>query len=811
MRKKLAAFLVSCMVIAFGAAGLMTAKAQTPAQEMSVRDVNFTNYAGWAGECIAVDLGVPLGADWTDLTQSHGSYVALEDENGTAYTITLLDVQNTYLLINRNGNYTPALGDVLTLKEGLTINGYELTKDTVYVYETANQPWVYRSDAPITVVPLTVAQVQDEEYDNVHYSFDWDKVNYGTNVIIRFDTSNWDGDLGTFADISSYNEPFVVLTDGFGNVLELNDVTYLNNGHLLIRTKTAAEKLYAGGTIELKAGFSVKVGQVAATLENDLKYICKGEIPHQMPTFSADMIPTSVTILNEEDDMELGVSETLEILWATPAGTYGEPIFTLSDPTKATVDANGVVTGVAVGDTVLTVTVAGYSDTFNITVVPERVVVGVEIVNPYTLYVLKGETAVFPELYAKPKFDSGKYGKAFLLVDGDNATFPTVDTGEVGEQTVSIEILYKEASYGVDYLTKVYEPIDFSVYQIASMYWFNYALFIQYPNCSRNVGNITNVDGLTDVLNRITYERADGTVVEPRGYYVLSHNIVIFYFENLNDDNYKDYYLPGDTITLEAGLAGWLWTGEVEKVGDNDNALKEGTGMFIKESVLRQTIQYRYNGNVWNYYREYTDFIAVEEEQSVGIGRTARADFSRVPSDATSGTITYSSSDTAVATVSVNGVIQGLKAGTTTITATISGGEGGEITRSITVTVFDYITGLKFDKESLNFKVGDTFNVAASLSANYLWASGRVGDAVDLTDATVSGLDLTEASSGMIVISVVKDGETISGRIQATVSEGSSCSSCGSFIHGSVPITAVAIFAVIFFTGRRLFSKTKKN
>lgn len=807
MKRKLTAFLISCMAIAFGAAGFMTARAQTPVQEMSVVDVNFTNYAGWAGECIAVNLGVPLGADWTDLTSTHGSYVSLENENGVAYSVDLIDVQNTYLLINRGKGYTPTFGDVLTLKEGLQINGYELAKDTTYVYETENQPWVYRSDTPLTVVPLTVMQTQEQ--DNVYYSFDWGKETFGTCVVVGFNKNNWDGDIATFADISSYNREYVVLTDGYGNALELNDITYVNNGNFLIRSKTAAQKLYAGGTIELKAGFSVRVGQVAATLSDDIKYICKGEMSHQMPAFNANMIPTSISILNGDEDKEVAVSETLQIRWAIPEGTYGSPVFTLSDTTKATVDETGLITGIAVGETVLTVSVAGHSATFSLNIVPEREVIGVELVNTYTYYVLKGDTAVLPTLYARAVFEGGGGSREFLLIDGENATFPTVDTSTVGQKTISIEVLYKGESYSADYLVEVYEVnVDLEVYTVAVVDWFDYCIFVQYPNSSENIANITNTAYLSDVINRITYKRADGTVVEPKFYYVLSHVIAIFYFDNLNINNYNQYYLAGDTITLEAGLVGWRWTGRLKTEGSDKDAIEEGTGMFIKESILRQTEQYRYDGNTWSFYKEYTDFIAESDSQSVGIGKTIRVAVSRVPSDATSGTITYVSSNPSVATVSATGVIQGIKEGSATITATISGGEGGEISRQITVNVFDYITGLEFEEESLNFKVGDTFD-ASSLNARYVWASGKEGEAADLSDATVSGLDLTKPGSGYIVISVEKDGATISGRIQATVSEkGSSCASCGSVIHGA-PFAGIAIFAMLLFAWRRLSKKKR--
>ena len=153
------------------------------------------------------------------------------------------------------------------------------------------------------------------------------------------------------------------------------------------------------------------------------------------------------------------------------------------------------------------------------------------------------------------------------------------------------------------------------------------------------------------------------------------------------------------------------------------------------------------------------------------------------------------SSNPEIATVSDRGVISAIADGTATITAKIDGGEAGEIVKTVVVTVKDVITGIKFEKEELTFVVNDTFDVT-TLKGKFEYASGKLGEEVDFTNATVVGLDLTVENEGVAVVSVVVDGQTVSGSIAYKVSAPAAEGSCnGAF--GAESILAFALLGAV--------------
>lgn len=70
---------------------------------------------------------------------------------------------------------------------------------------------------------------------------------------------------------------------------------------------------------------------------------------------------------------------------------------------------------------------------------------------------------------------------------------------------------------------------------------------------------------------------------------------------------------------------------------------------------------------------------------SVEVGKTIKISGSVAPADATDKSVTYKSSDEAIATVKADGTVTGIKAGKATITLTSKDG-GKSATSSITVT-----------------------------------------------------------------------------------------------------------------------------
>jgi uncharacterized protein YjdB len=93
------------------------------------------------------------------------------------------------------------------------------------------------------------------------------------------------------------------------------------------------------------------------------------------------------------------------------------------------------------------------------------------------------------------------------------------------------------------------------------------------------------------------------------------------------------------------------------------------------------------------------------------------------PDNASNKSITWSSDNPVIASVSPRGVVTGLKAGTVTITVYAPGGDHTSVTS--TITVLEGVTGIQLNKRSLSVKVDSS---DSTLKANVLPTSATVQD-----------------------------------------------------------------------------------
>ncbi|MCM1543810.1 MAG: Ig-like domain-containing protein [Ruminococcus sp.] len=118
------------------------------------------------------------------------------------------------------------------------------------------------------------------------------------------------------------------------------------------------------------------------------------------------------------------------------------------------------------------------------------------------------------------------------------------------------------------------------------------------------------------------------------------------------------------------------------------------------------------------------------------------------PTAATNKAVTWSSSDSSVATVSASGVISALKAGTATIT--VKTADGGK-TASCAVTILQHVTAVTIDKTSLTIARGETAELTAAVAPKnatnkeITWSSSNTEVAQVSAAGTVTAIAVGEA------------------------------------------------------------------
>lgn len=166
---------------------------------------------------------------------------------------------------------------------------------------------------------------------------------------------------------------------------------------------------------------------------------------------------------------------------------------------------------------------------------------------------------------------------------------------------------------------------------------------------------------------------------------------------------------------------------------------------------------------------------------SIYVGDTSTLTATISPSDATYKTVSWSSSDSTVASVSNSGVVTGVKAGTATITATSTDGNK-TATCAVTVNARP-VTGVSLNKSSLELYEGDTSTLIATVSPSNAtnkkvsWSS---------SDSTVASVN----TNGLVT--AVKKG---SATITVTTEDGGKTATCNVEVSEK-PVTTISVESV---------------
>ncbi len=609
--------------------------------------------------------------------------------------------------------------------------------------------------------------------------------------------------LGTYASAITGTQ-YIEYIDTFGQKQPIADFISVGEGNMILRIGTdlqnLIDKIRVGDKVTFRKGLRLNANEM---LKEDVTYVVAqvgSTDATALQPFVSD--PTSFELTYTGEGV-FSVGTTYAIEWTLePQGAYATPRFESKNPDIATVDDTGLVTFVKEGKASIEVVVAGKlvkTAEFNVT---EAVDVDTVEHTMYRVWVQKGSQITYPNDWKfNVVYKNGSKGPVFDLKEGENLTVDTsaLNTNEEGEYDLPAKITYDGVGYDVQVQVTVYQPMDLIVKELAIVDWYSFATFVQYPDSSMNNGNITNGTerNLQNVLDKVEYVRANGEKIELGYYFLAGGNLCLmprFSDSNITIDNYNKapYYQEGDVITLKAGLSFYRWTGELAPTASDANALKEGTGMCIVEAVCKEDMAYRFDGNIWGFFKEYTDLTVKQTEISMQFGEKKDAGAERVPSNATSGTITYAVADESVVKVNSRGSIEAIGIGTTTITVKLSGGAAGEVVKTITVTVTDGIKGIKITPEKITVKTQE--EILKKLSAVTVWASGKEGTSVDLSNAKIVGFDPNNTTDEQTVtVTVTVDGAELSGTVIVKVNGGGCKGSIGAVSGAAfVLITALA-------------------
>lgn len=708
-------------------------------------------------------------------------------------------------------NYDDSTSSNLTIDETMISGTYD--KDTLGTYSMKLTYKTFTDNFKIIVEALPETTVAGETPNNQFGTDIWTSFFYFTSTVA--DRSQYVNlDATCLADVNAF-----VSFNGTSGVL--TGVKNLGGGRYVFYSSVSSLK--AGDKIVLKSG--LKIYQYSGTANGNHEANGDGSF-YAVAQFKADKTyvydgtswqvwtadPTDFALTADAAFLSVGQALQLKTTLA-PTNTYASFTYSSSNEAIATVSAKGLVAGLAVGDVVITAKMGNVEHTIALSVIAAKEIKGVVFSDAYEYYsVLKGSvaSAFAPSLTkAKYVFADDTTSPEFAISASDYA-IASFDTATIGDKTVAVTLSKDGKQYAGTIVVKVYETYDQKIEEVAVVDWFIYSTFLEVKNTSTNVANLTDSPELANIKSHISYTRKDGTDVPVTGVYQLGTNVAVFpsflYDDKgnaqLTADNYLQYYLAGDRITITAGMPIYKWTGKLENTGSDNHHMAAGTGELIVEGTIPETISYRYNGQIWTPYVESTGITVASSAIEVKIGKTVLSGASRTPNNATSGVMSFSSSDPSIATVNAStGAITGVKEGQCVVTITLTDEDTGAIkTTTITVKVVDYLVKLSFDQK-LELVQNSTLDPTTISGAYYVYASGKKVEITDLSGATITGIDTSKLGEQTGVVTLTKDGTQYTGQITVNVvvapAQGLGVGPIVGIVAGSVAAVGLAVVAVV--------------
>lgn len=809
----MAVSLVCGMSFMTASASNEVAAQDTPAVNDEITAVDYENAAGGYGMAYMAKGFSQAGAYWASIGMEDKVVVTKAD--GTVVSGVTVECCGTQLAIMRCWDNkdpaqcatTPVEGDTIRFLAGFTYGACYLGEDVVFVYSGSG-----------FVKQLPESAISEIEAIAVYY----DSVTWG-GTHVQFELSLADADAYTL--FSAGDKDHLSYVNAYGEVKPLADCTYVNSKNFIARLGSAVSDVITdpyypmvGDIFTIKKGFLLTHGEVGERINKDFPFIYNGSafIPYVPATHDV----TEFNITNDTAKNEVYAGATLQLTYSANAGALYTPKFTSSDDTVATVSASGVITGVQAGNVTITAKVGSFEKTFAVVVHPALTVEEVRFDRSYTIMAEKGSAAAIPSNFTVVKvFSNGSESEPIALT-ADNARFKTaVDTSVIpedpmglGRMKVTIVVTIDDEEYELEEYVRVYEVADLEITEVAPVEWFLYYSFIEYPNSTFNVCNITSVADLPDFADHIEYYR-DGEKISVGLYILGKGNICVMPARadgktvegnsDLDNDNFNErLYKQGDTIKLIAGLTVYGHTGLAPTATDT-GACSDDKGMLYKDAVLKTDVMYRFTGKSWSLYVPYTGMEVESDNLEIALGTdNATVGASRIPANATTGKFSYVSGDPTVLTVAENGKITALKVGQTTITVTLSGDDGETITKTVSVNVVNKIIRLEISGK-LTVKPGTETLDLSKVKGYYVYGNGDRVEATDLANAIYVGYDPDEKGEQNVVIRVTHEGQQYTANLIVEVKAATQKKGCKSGVASASALSLLGLGVIALAKKKR--------
>lgn len=595
-----------------------------------------------------------------------------------------------------------------------------------------------------------------------------------------------------------------------------------------------------GAILTVKEGFGLLESEY---LRADVSYVFNGV------DFEPLVEPTSITVTAERTQMYVG--SVLQVnVQAANEGVNVVYRYAVNNTDVAEINSAGLITAKAAGTIRVTVSYKDISNQeLNITVVVPPTEKVFEVTSQVKEYWVPVSTTENPTSFTRQGYAlKGRY----VFEDGSESAEFAIEESQLGAVdytkagSYSMTVSDKNSSQTDTVAVVVYEYAEVNAFDTIGVSGYdvndsrnktgtwNGHMIISMKSYSTNGVNLLSTDECGEMAKYIRYETAGGKTYSGDGtdkrigLWELSSNLLVMIKPDGATGNvgygsesewkqdatyaYAPVYQAGDKIIFKSGMPIYAWKGD--KTADNKPDYDKGC-MIVEGFLTEDWVYYCYEEDgtksLWQLYKEYTDF-SVSDTMTVTVGGTASLGAARIPSDATTGAFSYMSSDETVLTVTGQGNVIGVKAGTAIVTVTLSGGKNedgtakADIVKTVTITVK---RGISKIEGSFEIEAGAAFD-ASQYEVTVTFSDGTT-EKIKLDDARVTMQEVDTSTVGETIynVSVTIDGETRRGTITVNVVKGGGCkSSCGSSLTGG----GIAIAgAVSLISAALCVSKKKKE